>query len=178
MKFKFERRSGLVVGGLGATDRRPAAPVNSSLVNGQNYYTAITRARFGVKLWTEDPGKLVEKLARYSGEKTSALEGLGRLDRDRADQFASRHSDAIIKLRASQMRDRSERRDQMLQRSHDSRASGAGLAPRMAMGPHSIAEILDRFLTRVLDQNPHDRTSASPDTKVPQSPNGETGIDR
>ena len=28
------------------------APVNSSLVTGQNYYTAITRARYGVKLWT------------------------------------------------------------------------------------------------------------------------------
>ncbi|KAJ8138890.1 hypothetical protein OY671_007898 [Metschnikowia pulcherrima] len=27
-----------------------SAPVNSSLVNGQNYYTAITRARLGVKL--------------------------------------------------------------------------------------------------------------------------------
>jgi ATP-dependent exoDNAse (exonuclease V) alpha subunit len=29
------------------------APVGSSLVTGKNYYTAITRARFGVKLWTE-----------------------------------------------------------------------------------------------------------------------------
>src|SRR3546814_14397401 len=51
----------------------------SGLVNGQNYYTAITRARYGVKLWTEDLERLVQKLERYSGEKTSSLEGLGRL---------------------------------------------------------------------------------------------------
>src|SRR3546814_5492052 len=58
------------------------APVGSGLVNGQNYYTAITRARYGVKLWTEDLERLVQKLERYSGEKTSSLEGLGRLWRD------------------------------------------------------------------------------------------------
>ena len=57
------------------------APVGSALVNGQNYYTAITRARFGAKLWTEDRERLAQKLSARSGEKTSALEGLGRLDR-------------------------------------------------------------------------------------------------
>ena len=30
------------------------APVEWGLVNGQNYYTAITRAAYGVNLWTED----------------------------------------------------------------------------------------------------------------------------
>jgi ATP-dependent exoDNAse (exonuclease V) alpha subunit len=58
------------------------APVNSPLVTGQNYYTAITRARFGAKLWTEDRERLVEKLKQRSGEKTSSLQGLGRIERD------------------------------------------------------------------------------------------------
>jgi len=38
------------------------APLGSPLVNGKNYYTAITRARFGVKLWTQDRDKLAELL--------------------------------------------------------------------------------------------------------------------
>jgi hypothetical protein len=58
------------------------APVESGLVNGQNYYTAITRAAYGVKLWTESQQRLAEKLASRSGEKTSSLEGLGRIKAD------------------------------------------------------------------------------------------------
>src|SRR3546814_20404435 len=65
------------------------APVGSGLVNGQNYYTAITRARYGVKLWTEDLERLVQKLERYSGEKTSSHEGLGRLGRDSHRQIGT-----------------------------------------------------------------------------------------
>src|SRR5690606_35964155 len=45
------------------------APVEAGLVNGQNYYTAITRAAYGVKLWTENQERLAAKLASRSGEK-------------------------------------------------------------------------------------------------------------
>ncbi|MGG2007109.1 hypothetical protein [Novosphingobium resinovorum] len=51
------------------------APVASPLVTGQNFYTAITRARFGAKLWTEDRDRLVDRLLRRSGEKTSGSKG-------------------------------------------------------------------------------------------------------
>jgi hypothetical protein len=75
------------------------APVGSSLVTGKNYYTAITRARFGVKLWTESADRLIEKLERNSGTKTSALEGLGRLAKDSVKGRAVRHGQRWDELR-------------------------------------------------------------------------------
>ena len=89
------------------------APVNSSLVTGQNYYTAITRARFGVKLWTEDRDRLVDKLERHSGEKTSALEGLGRLERDSHKAREERHGERWDRLREQQRSDRDERKERI-----------------------------------------------------------------
>jgi len=154
------------------------APINSSLVNGQNFYTAITRARYGVKLWTEDFDKLVTKLTRFSGEKTSALEGLGRLHRDHRDQLMPRQFDAIASLRLAQRQGRSERRDQTLQRLYDGRDSRRILPPNMAMRAQSIGELLDRFLTRVLDPVLHNRTSASRDVNTPRSTDLGTGVDR
>lgn len=131
------------------------APVNSSLVNGQNYYTAITRARFGVKLWTEDEKRLAEKLETHSGEKTSALEGLGRLDRDSRDGLAARHADHIERARADQERERADRRDAMLGRQLDRREDGLrGLPDRLAENARGIAEILDRFLQTIVDRAP------------------------
>lgn len=85
------------------------APVNSGLVHGQNYYTAITRARFGVKLWTEDVERLVEKLLQHSGEKTSSLEGLGRLERDSERARSARHEERFGVARADMLRVRAER---------------------------------------------------------------------
>ena len=92
------------------------APVGSGLVNGQNYYTAITRARYGVKLWTEDPERLVQKLERRSGEKTSSLEGLGRLDRDshlyreaRLGEHFARSREEMLRVRAERAEKRAER---------------------------------------------------------------------
>ena len=129
------------------------APVNSGLVNGQNYYTAITRAQFGVKLWTEDAKKLAQKLAERSGEKTSSLEGLGRLDRDRNSAFAERHPDRIGQGRDEQERDRQQRRDSELERRLDRREqSTRGLGQQLGGGARSIAEVLDRFLQSVLDR--------------------------
>ena len=128
------------------------APVNSSLVNGQNYYTAITRARLGVKLWTEDEKRLVEKLEQRSGEKTSALEGLGRLHKDSMRAFADRHADRLARARDEQLRNRQERRDRALERQLDRNPSSQGLGERLAEGARGIGEILDRVLQSVLDR--------------------------
>lgn len=140
------------------------APVNSGLVNGQNYYTAITRARFGVKLWTEDERRLAEKLETHSGEKTSALEGLGRLNRDGRDSLAARHADAIERARADQERERLERRDTLLGRQLDQRSTAPrGLPERLAENARGIADILDRFLQSVVDRGPAE--SGRPDAR-------------
>lgn len=128
------------------------APVNSALVNGQNYYTAITRARLGVKLWTEDEKRLVEKLEQRSGEKTSALEGLGRLNKDSARAYADRHADHLARDRDDQERDRQERRVGALERQLDRNRSPNGLGERLAEGARGIADFLDRVLQSALDR--------------------------
>ncbi|WP_157218003.1 MobF family relaxase [Flavisphingomonas formosensis] len=134
------------------------APVSSPLVNGQNYYTAITRARYGVKLWTEDPERLVDRLQRFSGEKTSALEGLGRLDRDSRDRFAERHRDTLDRLRSEQHDMRAERRDVALVARLDRQSGPPGISQRLATGARSIAEMLDSFLDRALGQTASERS--------------------
>lgn len=128
------------------------APVNSALVNGQNYYTAITRARLGVKLWTESEKKLVEKLEARSGEKTSALEGLGRLDRDTVRAYADRHAGRLAQALEDQQHRRQDRRDQLLERQLDQRRSPQGLGEHLAEGARGIAEIMDRILKSALDR--------------------------
>ncbi|MGE4305943.1 MAG: DNA relaxase, partial [Novosphingobium sp.] len=128
------------------------APVNSALVNGQNYYTAITRARLGVKLWIESQKKLVEKLEARSGEKTSALEGLGRLDRDTARAYADRHAGRLAQARDDQQRLRQDRRDQLLERQLDQHRSPQGLGEHLAEGARGIAEIMDRILKSALER--------------------------
>lgn len=101
------------------------APVNSGLVTGQNYYTAITRARYGVKLWTEDRDRLVDKLERHSGEKTSALEGLGRLERDSHKARDERHGERWDRLRDQQRSDREQRNARIREERGHSRCSGS-----------------------------------------------------
>ena len=138
------------------------APVSSPLVNGQNYYTAITRARFGVKLWTEDEKRLVEKLETRSGEKTSALEGLGRLQKDSARTYAARHADRLTSARDEQQRDRQERRDIALEKHLDRRRPPEGPGERLAEGARGIAEILDRILESALDRRAEPDPGRSP----------------
>lgn len=129
------------------------APVNSGLVNGQNYYTAITRARYGVKLWTEDAERLAARLQARSGEKTSALEGLGRLESDKHIALSERHPERLREARAEQERLREERRDRDLERRMASRERPPnGLGEKLAENARSIAEVLDRFLQSVLDR--------------------------
>jgi conjugative relaxase-like TrwC/TraI family protein len=150
------------------------APVNSSLVNAQNYYTAITRARFGVKLWTEDEKRLIQRLEQRSGEKTSSLEGLDRLSKTSAKAFEDRHPDRIREQRGEQDRTRQDRRDRDLeqQRGRQERMPN-GLGEHLAEGARSVAEVLDRFLQSVLDRAPTDRSErpqAAPQPEPQQEP--------
>lgn len=141
------------------------APVESPLVNGQNYYTAITRAQFGTRLWTNDRAALVEKLEQRSGEKTSSLEGLGRLDADRVSRFAARAADRLDILRTEQEQERAEMRDRALSRQLDQRERPPrGAAEHLAEGARGIAEMLDRFLSGILD-----RARAEPEQQAGQS---------
>jgi conjugative relaxase-like TrwC/TraI family protein len=119
------------------------APVNSPLVNGQNYYTAITRARFGVKLWTEDPERLADRLIRRTGEKRSALEGLGRLDPNHAEAIRTRHGD---RLRVSRVKTDAERRDAALERQMPIRRGGIAEVARSATD--ALTALIQRVLAK------------------------------
>ena len=128
------------------------APVESPLVNAQNFYTAITRAAFGARLWTNNVEELIAKLERRSGEKTSSSEGLDRLKTDRVDIFSKRREGHLAGMRAEQERVRTERRDRTLERQlyyRDRLPRGA--AEHLAEGARSIAQLLDRFLENILD---------------------------
>jgi energy-coupling factor transporter ATP-binding protein EcfA2 len=138
------------------------APVNAGLVNGQNYYTAITRARYGIKLWTEDPDRLVEKLEQFSGEKTSALEALGRLNGNMPELLASGHAPHLDQLREQQRQERSERRDRSTERKLDKLQRQRRLPHIMAERAGSVAQILDRFLGRLIERGRSDQEQLRP----------------
>lgn len=114
------------------------APVASPLVNGRNYYTAITRARFGVKLWTEDVDKLADRLDRNSGEKSSALEGLGRVSAKDMPVRPSREGAALDRWREETRIAREARQE----RRKRSRPKDPTPASRLAEGAREIAERL------------------------------------
>lgn len=139
------------------------APAGSQLVTGQNYYTAITRARYGVKLWTESVERLAERLNTHSGEKTSSLEGLGRLDRDSVAGRTSRHAERWDRLRDQQRIDR-EIRKMRMQEERERRARGrsGGLAFFLAGQAQSSAQVMDRWLTTLLDRNRSSEKEAEP----------------
>lgn len=146
------------------------APLGSSLVNGQNYYTAITRARFGVKLWTQNAGKLAAKLSENSGEKSSALEGRGRLERDGVKAFGQRHSARLQEAREEQRRGRAEQRDEALRQHLSNRSAPArGLADRLTDRALSLASHLDRILDRLLVERDADpaRQDGTPALETP-----------
>ncbi|WCT80073.1 MobF family relaxase [Novosphingobium humi] len=129
------------------------APVESPLVNAQNFYTAITRAQFGARLWTSNVEALVSKLERQSGEKTSSSEGLGRMKADRIDAFSRRQGTHLAHLKAEQERMRVERRDRALarhleRRERPPRSGGEHLAE----GARRVVQVLDRFLEGILDR--------------------------
>ncbi|MBD3744818.1 MobF family relaxase [Sphingopyxis alaskensis] len=139
------------------------APVNSPLVTAQNYYTAITRARFGVKLWTEDPKRLANKLARNSGEKTSSLEGLGRLDRDNIRGRGRRHGERLDALRQQQRLDREERKERLAtERVIREQCEPRGIGHFLASRAHSAAATMDRWLSALVDRERGPSTQAEP----------------
>jgi ATP-dependent exoDNAse (exonuclease V) alpha subunit len=129
------------------------APVGSPLVTGQNYYTAITRARFGVKLWTEDEKRLVDRLEHRLGEKTSALEGLGRLDRDNVRARSHRHGDRLDRLRGQQRGDRDARKERMeADRMRRTRREPKSIGEILAGRALFAAETMDSWLQGLLDR--------------------------
>jgi len=142
------------------------APVGSALVTGQNYYTAITRARFGVKLWTEDEKRLVDRLERHSGEKTSALEGLGRLDRDTVRGRSARHGERWDRLRDQQRTDRESRKALMAAERERRGQEPDGLAAFLAGRAQSAAEVIDRWLVSLLDRGGNERAGSDPSQRT------------
>ncbi|WP_232495514.1 hypothetical protein [Novosphingobium kaempferiae] len=118
----------------------------------QNFYTAITRARFGVKLWTENLDRLVDRLSRRSGEKTSALEGLGRLDLDRVAGRSVRHSERIAALRDEQVQLRQKRVEASLIAGRQQANPHPDVAYRLAGGAQQAAKVLDRWVARIFQE--------------------------
>ncbi|WP_334183896.1 MobF family relaxase [Novosphingobium sp.] len=144
------------------------APVESPLVNAQNFYTAITRAAFGARLWTNNVKELIAKLERQSGEKTSSSEGLGRMKADRVEAFSKRQAGHLNGLKTEQERMRTERRDRALQRQLDRREQPPrGAANHLAKGARSIAQVLDGFLSRIVDRARIERDAAQVRTDQP-----------
>ena len=148
------------------------APLGSGLVNAQNYYTAITRARFGVKLWTEDPERLVRKLEANSGEKTSALEGLGRLARDSHRIRSLRHPGAIERERAAMLQSRTERAQRRAdrERAWAEMFRPASLAERLAGRAHRAAGQFDDYLHGLLGAGKQAAPEPVPEQRRHQEP--------
>jgi conjugative relaxase-like TrwC/TraI family protein len=155
------------------------APVNSPLVTGQGYYTAITRARFGAKLWTEDEKRLVDKLDRRSGEKTSALEGLGRLGRESVKARGGRHAQRLEGLRAAQLTDREERRAGRTTARHSLGGIEALVQP-LASRAQLGAATIDRWLRGLAEGAPeHDvRATKENGPRVANPASRDTASDR
>lgn len=130
------------------------APVNSPLVTGQNYYTAITRARFGASLWTEDRERLVDKLKVRSGEKTSSLQGLGRIEKDSVKGRTALHGERWDRLRDEQRIEREARKDGLAAAQTQPEAGRAdGLASYIAGRAQSAASFIDRWIVSLLDRS-------------------------
>lgn len=152
------------------------APVGSGLVNGQNFYTAISRARYSVRLWTENPSRLAEKLGKYSGEKSSSIEGLGRLGKDSHRVRGARHKERLDKSRESNARDREARREERERRAQrrdahplrEPRGIGEILANRVLEGTQSLERFLRAGLSRDAERTAADAGRGDPAPPQPQ----------
>ena len=142
------------------------APVKAALVNEKTMYTAISRARLGYRLFTQDDKRLIATLERRSGEKTSALEGLGRLATDHVDARTARFGDRIDAARDAFDRDR---RDARIERQQDGRpASSLGELVR-ALAANAARVIARTRAARGPDTAP---MPGRPDRDEPQQPRG------
>ncbi|MBA4090090.1 MAG: DNA relaxase [Sphingobium sp.] len=144
------------------------APVGSPLVNGQNFYTAITRAQYGVKLWTEDAKQLSEKLSRNSGEKTSALEGLGRIEASALDLRIQKDGTRIEEVR--RLFDRA-RRDSTMSR------TGSEAPGRLSGTAMRATETLAR-LAKTIFENRNVKDRDRDDRTVSETGRSDRGQDR
>lgn len=107
-----------------------------------------------MKLWTESADRLIEKLERNSGTKTSALEGLGRLDKDSVKGRAVKHGQRWDELRLLQQSDREARKMRTFDgRERRSQPIPASLAASLAGRAQSVAQMLDRWLTSLLSKS-------------------------
>ncbi|MBO9579490.1 MAG: relaxase domain-containing protein [Sphingobium sp.] len=130
------------------------APINSLLVTGQNYYTAITRAQFGVSLWTENLERLAEKLTQKSGVKTSSLEGLGRVDRDSVNGRWARHGERWDRLREEQRTERQARKERLAKRLEPKiEPPPRDFATLLAGRAQSAARSIDQWIVSMLDRS-------------------------
>ncbi len=139
--------------------------MESGLVNGQNYYTAITRAAYGVKLWTEDRERLAEKLASRSGEKTSSLEGLGRIKVDSHRIRGARHKDRLDRSREANARERDARKAEREQRERQQQERAdrpLGFVELLAGRAQEAASLVDRFLRGTIERD-RSRAAHAPD---------------
>src|SRR3546814_7685918 len=82
---------------------------------------------------SSDLQKLVEKLKQRTGEKTSSLQALGRIERDSVKGRSARHTERWDRLRDEQRADREKRKDKpAAQRKSAESAKPSGLAERIA----------------------------------------------
>ncbi|WP_323810232.1 MobF family relaxase [Sphingobium baderi] len=136
------------------------APVGSPLVTGQNFYTAITRAEFSVKLWTEDRADLVERLKRNTGQKTSSLEGLDLIKRSGTEARLEREAARIQKER--DLYDVQRRELALLRSERRSRDRGEpkGLAGVGLRAAETLTALIERML----------RNQPQPEISQPKEP--------
>jgi hypothetical protein len=105
-----------------------------------------------VKLWTEDAARLVDRLERRSGEKSSAIEGLGRLSGDHKESRQLRHGERLRTLRGEMEK---ERRDRAA-----SQASPQPALSRLATRASEIGEALESLLARALSRGHEHRDTS------------------
>lgn len=151
------------------------APVGSSLVTGQNFYTAITRAEFSVTLWTEDRADLVEKLKHNSGQKTSSLEGLDLIRRSGTEARLEREAVRIQKER--DLYDVQRRELAILRadrKSDDRRGDRKGLAGAGLRATETLTALIERMLR----QQPQPEISQSREPDRPGDVRRDRGRDR
>lgn len=72
-----------------------------------------------MKLWTEDRDRLVQKLEKHSGEKTSSLEGLGRLWRDSHHIRGARLAESLDRARELMLSTRADRAERRAERERE-----------------------------------------------------------
>ncbi|WP_367379459.1 AAA family ATPase [Sphingobium sp. SA916] len=145
------------------------APVDSPLVTGQNFYTAITRAASSVTLWTENRSDLVEKLKRNSGQKTSSLEGLDLIRRSGTEARLEREAARIQKehdLYDVQRRELALLRTE--RRSRDRGSEPKGLAGAGLRATETLTALIERML----------RNRPQPEISQPKQPDRTTEVRR